>query len=202
MIRPARALAAAVALVASLVVPAHAAVLLWTASLSAGQEFPTPPASTASGFGTVRYDTDTHVLSLFLEWEGLTGPGMQAHIHCCVASPPGNAGIALDLWLMDNPQGASGNYFASYDLDLVDPFRAAFTSANGGTTFSAFEALRAALDADEGRAYFNIHTAQYPGGEIRGNLSVPEPATLGLLALALGCAVAARRRVGAARMAA
>jgi hypothetical protein len=46
-----------------------------------------------------------------------------------------------------------------------------------------------------GRAYLNIHTTQFPNGEIRGFLEpVPEPATITGVAAALGLALLARRR--------
>lgn len=170
------------AISAVLASPAQAAVLTWTATLSGSQEIP-PAETLGTGFGTVEYNDVTNVLSLYLEWESLTGPGVQAHIHCCVLSPPGNVGIAIDLWLpSDPPQPATGSFAASYDLDLVNPFRASFVSDNGGTTASALAALIEFMNTGEGRAYFNIHTAQFPGGEIRGNLApVPEPATFALM---------------------
>jgi hypothetical protein len=180
----------AFALTAMVVRSAHATPLTWDATLSASQEIPAN-TSTASGSGVVQFDDVTNLLSIDLDWTGLTGDGTQAHIHCCVATPPDNVGIALDLWLLNDPQPASGTFTNAWDLDLVNPFRATFTAANGGTALSAWAALMAAMNTNEGRAYFNIHTATYPGGEIRGNLSpedaaaVPEPASLTLLGLGL-----------------
>jgi hypothetical protein len=184
-----------VLLCAALSTPGSAAILTWSANLTGSQEIPAN-VSSATGSGWVQFDDSTNVLSVSLNWQGLTGIGVQSHIHCCVASPPGNVGIALDLWLAANPQPASGGFFNSWDLDVVNPFRAAFVTASGGTAPGALAALLSAMDSNQGRAYFNIHTATYPGGEIRGDISqVPEPATilstiggLGLLLL--------RRRIG------
>jgi NAD-dependent oxidoreductase involved in siderophore biosynthesis len=59
---------------------------------------------------------------------------------------------------------------------------------------SAFNALVAGLDA--GQAYLNVHTASFPGGEIRGLLvPVPEPETYALMLAGLGIVGwAAKRR--------
>ncbi|MBA3974310.1 MAG: hypothetical protein C0504_08860 [Candidatus Solibacter sp.] len=186
---------------AALSAPGSAATLTWSAALTGSQELP-PNVSTATGYGWVQFDGSTNVLSASVNWQGLTGSAVQSHIHCCVASPPGNVGIAIDLWLAASPQPASGAFSNSWDLDLVNPFRAAFVTANGGTVPGALAALLAAMDSNQGRAYFNIHTAAYPGGEIRGDISqVPEPATLlsvigglGLLLLRRRTAMIARAR--------
>ena len=46
-----------------------------------------------------------------------------------------------------------------------------------------------------GVAYFNIHTTNFPGGEIRGNIApVPEPSSLVLVALGMSCFIARRRK--------
>jgi hypothetical protein len=181
-----------IALALALTVRAGAAVMTWDAHLNSAQEIP-PNPSTASGYGTVSFDDSTNVLTLDLAWQGLSGDGMQAHIHCCVASPPGNAGIAVDLWLMATPQPPTGTFNLVFDLDLTNPFRATFTAANGGTALSAFAALAAAMN-DGDRAYYNIHTMMWPGGEIRGNLSpVPEPATVVAVLSGLGLVMFRRR---------
>jgi hypothetical protein len=184
---------------AALSAPGSAAILTWSANLTGSQEIP-PNASTATGFGWVQFDDATNVLSLSLNWQGLTGTAVQSHIHCCVGAPPGNVGIAIDLWLAGDPQPASGAFSNSWDLDLVNPFRAAFVTASGGTTQGALAALLSAMDSNQGRAYFNIHTATYPGGEIRGDISqVPEPSTLLSMIGGLGLLLLRRRAAGIAR---
>lgn len=111
-----------------------------------------------------------------------------AHIHA--AAPPGtNASVRWGFF------GAPDNDTNPDDLVIV-PFATGvggtFTSkwdaaeGNGGTTLAA--QLPAIL---AGQSYINFHTAQFTGGEIRGQI-IPEPATIGLLAL--GAAVLLRRR--------
>jgi CHRD domain len=46
-------------------------------------------------------------------------------------------------------------------------------------------ALAASLAADT--AYLNIHTTNFPGGEIRGFLLFPEPATILMLVVRRDC---------------
>jgi hypothetical protein len=65
----------------------------------------------------------------------------------------------------------SGTMDQTYDLEQSSSWNPAFITANGGTTASAEAAFAAALI--EEKTYFNIHTSEFSGGEIRGFLVVP-----------------------------
>src|SRR5207248_399462 len=84
---------------------------------------------------------------------------------------------------------------SAFDLLSLSTYNPAYVTANGGTAASAETALLSAIAS--GRAYLNIHTSTFGGGEIRGFLVaiVPEPASWMMMLLGFGAiGLAVRRR--------
>jgi len=173
---------------------AKADQLIFTTTLTGSQEVP-PNASPGIGTALVTVDTVTNLMTVNASFAGLLSPTTASHIHCCTG-PGFNAGVATAVPSFPGfPLGATtGTYLQTFDLTLASTYNSAFITANGGTVAGAQAAFIAGLLS--GQAYFNIHTTQFPGGEIRGQLqAVPEPATLFLLATGImGAAGALRKR--------
>ena len=155
------------------------------------------PANGSSGFGNAKLTLNGDSLGVVEAFDGLIGGlAAAAHIHCC--APIGtNAGVAVPF--VGFPFATNGTYSQTFDLTLLSTYTPTFVTASGGTAALAEATLLAGLTG--GDAYVNIHDAQFPGGEIRGQLeaapadAVPEPATMTLFGLCLA-GMAARRRRG------
>lgn len=131
-------------------------------------------------------------------FSGLTGTTTASHIHAPTATPfTGTAGVATQTpYFTGFPLGVtSGSYSNLFDLLTPSTYNSSYVTANGGTAAGAEAALIAALDS--GRAYLNIHTSAFPGGEIRGFLvAVPEAGTWMMMLLGFGAMGVALRRRG------
>jgi hypothetical protein len=178
---------------ALLLAATSANAVTYSATFSGAAENPAN-GSTATGFGTLRVIGTSIFVNI--NYSGLGSGLADGHIHCCSA-PTGNAGVAIGFGGL--PLGStSGTIRRTLDLTQSGIFRSAFVNGSGpggvgGTIDDARARLFAGLDA--GNVYFNLHTVNFPGGEIRGNLAVvPEPASWAMLVTGFGLVGSAIRR--------
>ena len=179
------------------VTAAQASVIHFGTILSGASEVPAN-VSTATGFALVDYDDLLHILTVHVEFAGLTAPATAGHIHCCTA-PGSNVTVAIGFPGL--PLATSGIYDHIFDLTDLGIYNINFrNNFGGGTAAGAEAALAAGLANPAHFAYVNLHDSAFPGGEVRGNLAllaVPEPAGLALVAMSLAALGATSRRKSA-----
>ena len=121
--------------------PAQAKMASYTATLSPDEEVPTKGPSGSSGTAKIDINTDTNQVCYELTTSGLSEQPTAAHIH-------------------SGAKGASGPVVIDFNLP-----------ANGMKNCVTSEAAKvAAVTADPGNHYVNIHTASYQAGAMRGQM--------------------------------
>jgi hypothetical protein len=186
-----------VAVALMLAANATAAPIEFVANLTGAKEVP-PNASPGTGSATALFDLASHSLELHVIFFGLTSPTIAAHIHAPTAFRfGGTASVATQVpSFIGFPLGVmSGIFDQTFDTSDASFYNPTFITNNGGTVAGAEAAFAAALS--DGRAYLNIHTENFPSGEIRGFLFTPDTGPtivcLGLGLIGLGMF---RRKLG------
>ena len=171
------------ALASVLILPApaaHAAPMTFFANLSGANENPSN-ASQGTGLATIVLDPMALTLTVSANFSGLGSNSTMAHIHCCAAAPLDNTNIGVATRLPAFPGFPLGMTFGMYGPMTFDLTQ--FSSTNPGIWNPAFVAAQGGLANAEAqliagietqRTYFNIHTMNFGGGEIRGFV-VPGP---------------------------
>ena len=125
----------------SLAAPAGLAETVeFTATLQGSEEVP-PVETSGQGEAEVTYDTETRNLTWTITYSDLSGPPNGAHFHG-PAEPGENAGVAVPI---------------------PEPLESPMEGEAELTEEQASQLM-------EGQWYLNIHTAQHPDGEIRGQV--------------------------------
>jgi hypothetical protein len=135
---------------------ASAVTVDFNSTLAGANERPDPADSTATGMmtGQLTGDPGLFIFTYHIEYSGLTGPATAGHIHDAILpepTPPFTEKFGApvhDLPSLDSPIDGVWSY-----TDASQPLT---------------DELAAALQA--GRLYVNIHSEQFPDGEIRGQL--------------------------------
>ncbi len=117
------------------------------AYLSSAQEVPTN-ASAATGYARIVVNESTLTINYTIVFNGLQGNQTGAHIHA-PAAIGANTGVAIGF---PNIGGTSGTITGSTAI-----------------TATQISQIRAHL------GYVNVHSATFPGGEIRGQLGIKRP---------------------------
>ena len=126
------------------------------ADLDPGQEVQTP-AVVSDGEGEAEFTLRRDRVRFEVEWEDLSSNVVAGHIHCAPVGVNGPVGVTL----VHEPP-----------LDPDDRIRGSFTGPDAGTDcpWTTLDDVLTALVS--GNAYVNIHTDNFGGGEIRGQVEI------------------------------
>ncbi len=150
---------------------ANGAITTYTASMNGANEIP-PNNSPGTGLARIDVDPVAHTMRVRANFSALLAGVTAAHIHApTTVAFAGTVGVATQVPTFPGfPSGVTaGVYDMTFDMSQTSSYNPAFLAANGGTAAGAEAALFLAIA--DGKAYFNIHSTMFPGGEIRGFLA-------------------------------
>jgi hypothetical protein len=150
-----------------------------TATMSGYQEVPSISSGASATF-TADVAQDGQSIDWQLSYEGLEGAVQQSHIHFGQRAVNGGISVFLCTNLGNGPAGTqpcpappatiSGTITPA---DVSPNIPATLAARNQGIDTGEWDELLRAIDA--GKAYANVHSTKWPGGEIRAQLNEPDP---------------------------
>jgi hypothetical protein len=171
---------------------AQAEVLEFTAHLTTSQEVP-PTGTDAHGLALLFYDDQgtasllDDTMSLTLSVFDLSGPATGMHIHGA-AAPGQNAPVRVDLSLSPFVHFNSGGTLLLGGDAVPVPM---VPETPPSATNPGYPAMSFLDMLNGGLAYVNVHTPNFPAGEVRGQFlsvtsPVPEPGSYALMLAGIG----------------
>jgi len=132
------------------------------------QETPLALSTTGAGEFRVQVSGDEQEISYELSYQDLEASVTQAHIHFGALAQSGGISVFLCTNLGNGPAGTQPCPAAPATVTGVLRAGDVIGPAGQGISAGEFAELIAAIRA--GTTYVNVHTAKYPGGEIRAQL--------------------------------
>ena len=124
----------------------------YISNMSAANEVP-PVASSATG--TATYVLNGRIITYTVTVNGLSDTAIASHIHVGGSQTNGNIIVPFTAAHVKTGQLASGT------IDLDQPIVSGSSSITGDSLLALF---------NSGNAYTNVHTLEFPAGEIRGDI--------------------------------
>jgi len=126
----------------------RAAPVSFTVQLTGSQQVP-PVTTPGEGAASLSYDPSTRLLTWTITYSGLSGAVTMAHFH---GPAPAGKNAGVQVWITKRGEPAASPIKGEAKLDR-----------------SQAQQLMA------GDWYINVHTADHPAGEIRGQAVPPKP---------------------------
>lgn len=140
----------------ALALTARAQIVELRATINAAQENNPANNSLASGTAQMFYDVEKNTFDLFVTINNMTNIATNSHIH-------------------EGAAGVNGSVVTGFGPETIPQYTRSGNTLTG--VFRDVKHLGSPLKLVQGGAYFNIHTAAFPGGEVRGQL-IPQPVRL------------------------
>lgn len=129
------------------------ASITYIATLNGSNEKPT--SVTTPAVGTATYTLTGNTLTYTITVTGLTSNTTMSHIHVGSSAVAGPVVVPYTVYAIQSGLVSTGS------IDLSNPV------ASGANTITG-DSLRVLLN--NGNAYTNVHTSNFPGGEVRGQI--------------------------------